>query len=388
MFQWVDAGSLSARKVVDRLNELGIPPRKRGRLWAKSSVLRILRNEVYAGVWYYNKHQSCEPIRPPKNGGYRKSSKTGLRKRPRAEWIPVQLPESLHMIGREQWERVQRQLDRNLAFSPRNEKHRYLLKGLVHCGGCTAMYVGQPCHGRFYYRCANRCKRYPSITEAILNKTVWTAVEEVILNPKLVVDQVVRFGQSQAAEAGKLKAEAEALDKALNQIQSEESRLLGAYRTGVISVSQLGQELEKINARRLFLRARNDHLSERHLALPASDVTNAVTAYCDKLSKRLRSFSPEERQEFLRHLIRGIAYEGTLVRIHGTISIENRNGEGSSGSVPDRTSTESNITTTMSYPCGRNVAAGEGLEFSLDRSIIWERPIQPRAANGQFSRAA
>ena len=81
MFRWVDAGSLSARKVVDRLNELGIPPRKRGRLWAKSSVLRILRNEVYAGVWYYNKHQSCEPIRPPKNGGYRKSSKTGLRKR-------------------------------------------------------------------------------------------------------------------------------------------------------------------------------------------------------------------------------------------------------------------------------------------------------------------
>ena len=50
---------------------------------------------------------------------------------PKSEWLPLELPESLRIVPRDRWERVQQQLDRNIAFSPRNEKHAYLLKGLV-----------------------------------------------------------------------------------------------------------------------------------------------------------------------------------------------------------------------------------------------------------------
>jgi site-specific DNA recombinase len=63
MFHWVDQEGLSGRQVLIRLNERGITPRKGAATWAKSSVLRILHNEMYAGVWYYNKHRSCEPER-------------------------------------------------------------------------------------------------------------------------------------------------------------------------------------------------------------------------------------------------------------------------------------------------------------------------------------
>ena len=55
MFQWVDTEGLSARGVVKRLNELGVPPSKGGEGWGKSTILRILRCETYTGVWYYNK---------------------------------------------------------------------------------------------------------------------------------------------------------------------------------------------------------------------------------------------------------------------------------------------------------------------------------------------
>src|SRR5689334_3355548 len=51
IYQWVDKEGLSARKVVTRLNELRLPARRQG-TWAKSSVIRVLRNEMYAGVWY------------------------------------------------------------------------------------------------------------------------------------------------------------------------------------------------------------------------------------------------------------------------------------------------------------------------------------------------
>jgi len=61
MYNWVDQDALSIHKVVARLNDIGIRPRKGGERWQKSSVRRILRSEVYSGVWHYNKHVSCEP---------------------------------------------------------------------------------------------------------------------------------------------------------------------------------------------------------------------------------------------------------------------------------------------------------------------------------------
>src|SRR3984893_2123174 len=64
MFEWVDRDGLSGRRVLNRLNELKIRPRKGAAQWGKSSVLRILRSEMYAGVWHYNKFQGCEPQNP------------------------------------------------------------------------------------------------------------------------------------------------------------------------------------------------------------------------------------------------------------------------------------------------------------------------------------
>ena len=74
---------------------------------------------------------------------------------------------------------VQLKIHQSIAFSPRNEKHHYLLKGLVQCGGCGSRYVGGTCHSRFYYRCRSRCKRLPSIREGRLERMVIKAVEKI-----------------------------------------------------------------------------------------------------------------------------------------------------------------------------------------------------------------
>ena len=60
IFEWVDAERLSASRIARRLNGQRVPPRKSA-AWGKSSILRILHNEMYAGVWHYNKFQCCEP---------------------------------------------------------------------------------------------------------------------------------------------------------------------------------------------------------------------------------------------------------------------------------------------------------------------------------------
>ena len=171
MYTWVAEERLSAGKVVVRLNQAGIRASKGGR-WALSSVRRILRNEMYAGVWYYNKNRATEPINPLRNSRYGAPSKTSRHLRARKDWIPVPLDQSLHIVSRERWIRVQRQIDANVTFSPRNEKHEYLLKSLVRCGGCGARYVGDPSHRWFYYRCLKRCKTRRQVREEILDSTV------------------------------------------------------------------------------------------------------------------------------------------------------------------------------------------------------------------------
>ena len=182
VFEWVDAERLSASRIVRRLNEQRIPPR-RSAAWGKSSVLRILHNEMYAGVWHYNKFQCCEPRRQRTKATYRKRIKSSSRRRPRAEWIPLELSRGLRLVDRDRWERVQLRLRENITFSPRNEKHPYLLKGLVECGGCGSRCVGDSWHGRFYYRCSRRCKRLPAIRESRLEKLVVRAVKRTGVHP-------------------------------------------------------------------------------------------------------------------------------------------------------------------------------------------------------------
>jgi site-specific DNA recombinase len=179
MFAWVDTEWLSASRVTRRLNERQVPTRK-GAPWGNSSVLRILHSEMYAGTWHYNKFQCCEPRQRRSKAAYRKRIKSSLRLRPREEWIPLELPERLRLIHRDRWQRVQTRLKQNIAFSPRNEKHQYLLKGLVQCGGCGSRYVGDSWHGRFYYRCSSRCKLLPAIRESRLEELVVEAVKKKI----------------------------------------------------------------------------------------------------------------------------------------------------------------------------------------------------------------
>lgn len=321
MYEWVDREGLSVKKVVDRLNALGYVPRKGGKKWAKSSVLRILRSEIYAGVWHYNKFEACEPVNPANKSKYRRTLKSSLRRRPRSEWLPVILPAELRIVDRGQWKRAQEQLNRNTTFSPRNTKHNYLLKGLVRCGRCNAPYVGDPNHGRFYYRCHARCKQLQSVRDIHLDSAVWNAVVEAIQNPSLIFKQVEEFHRRKLAHVSKINDELKEIDLELDQIRKEEDRLLEAYRLAIIKPSQLSREMEKINLRKASLERRKASLINRNESQPLAEVQHSLTSYCRTVARRIGEFSFEERQRFLRLIINQIVFEGEQVRIRGIIPL-------------------------------------------------------------------
>ena len=320
MFEWVDQEGLSARRVMHRLNELEIQPRKGAAKWGKSSVLRILRSEIYAGVWHYNKFQGCEPKNPAASPRYRKRSKCSVRRRPKSEWLPLALPESLHIVPRDRWDRVQQQLDRNITFSPRNEKHVYLLKGLVRCGGCGARYGGDPCHGRFYYRCIARCKTMPSITERILDDAVIAAIRNVILKPEVILQPLRQLDRAEARELRQRKEAAKDVEPALARLKAEEGRILEAYRTEIITPAQLGQQLELVKARRAALELQLSEI-QREPTVPPEQAEKAVADYCAEAARNLATFTKERWREFLRIIIHTVVFQGSQITIQGRIPI-------------------------------------------------------------------
>lgn len=359
MYSWVDVEGLSARKVLERLNRLSLVPRKANKTWAKSSVLRILRSEVYAGTWHYNKHESCVPNNSIKLVKYRKSSKSSRRLRAREEWLPVSLPESLHIVSRAQWQRVQTQLNRNKVFSPRNEKHTYFLKGLVRCAGCGARYVGQPCHGKFYYRCIARCKKNPSIKEGQLDTSVWNAVKEAVLNPNIIAKQVSKLKQQKVQDTRSKEQVAAGVEQALLQIQDEEARLIEAYKLRILSAEQLAQQLGPLNRRRLLANAARASLSEQKRLRSSPTIKKSIVDYCRLAAQRLQTFKPEERIRFLRYLVREVVFDGSTARIRGVIPVPtDHHGTGTERGVnTDSNESSCDIATTTILEHGRNATS-------------------------------
>lgn len=364
MYEWVDNDALSARQVVERLNRLKARPRK-GNRWAKSTVLRILRNETYAGVWHYNKHYGSESLNPRTRNRYQRALKNSCRLRPREEWLPVVLPAELRIVPRDLWHRVQQQLAKNVAFSPRNAKHSYLLKGLVRCGGCGAAYVGDPCHGKYYYRCLSRCKRMPTVKEECLDKTVWDAVAEAVLNPAIILDQVSKLHQREIEDVSFNSREARTVERALEQVRKEETRLLEAYRIGVISPAQLGQELEQLKQRQSALEVRSATLLKPTEASGSNNTRRTLEGYCREAAERLRTFDSGERQRFLRLLVNTVIFEGEQVRIRAVIPLKDsvQAGRSYASQMPGISPTRESVnTTTNTGHRGRNSVRRDELQ--------------------------
>src|SRR5207244_2297803 len=88
----------------------------------------------------------------------------------------------------------------------------------------------------------------------------------------------------------------------------------------IISPAQLGQQLEKLNARRAALDLQRIEM-EPDRTMPAEEVEKAVTDYCAEAAKNLTAFTEERWREFLRTVIVAITFYGKQIKIQGRIPL-------------------------------------------------------------------
>lgn len=136
--------------IAKELNAQNVPTLN-GKLWAPTTVLKILRNEKYVGdltQWKYRTESHLTHRRVPNKGDH--------------EDAPIITITNHHdaIISRELWDNVQKQLEERGRKTREGRKHsgKYWFSGKVSCGKCGKPFTitGNHCLPNRTLRCINR----------------------------------------------------------------------------------------------------------------------------------------------------------------------------------------------------------------------------------------
>ena len=303
-------------KTTRALRKLGYRA-KEGSLMREDVVHDVLRDPVYTGRWYANRH-----------------GKNGTLK-PREEWIEVSVP---RIVSGEIFERTRELLEARKNYSVRNAKYPYLLQGMVKCGDCGNTVAGtadkqfQIRNGKsygpyfkLYYRCTHFSKnkydrlvncRLKYVQTQKLEAVVWQKIEEILENPGLIEKAVRQEKEIKTKSGETLKQDAERIDLQLQGLIKEEQRILEAYRQNIISLEQLKQQVEGITKNKEVLEKTKREIAEMLSQRDSrTEVSNAID-YVKKVKEGIGKFTFETKKKIL-HLFN----TAITVNINGIIDI-------------------------------------------------------------------
>jgi site-specific DNA recombinase len=234
IFEWA-ADGMSRYAIREELFNRGILPAKAKRnMWSTSVIDRLLRDTTYTGAHYYNKSESVPTKNHRTEEKYRKVVKGSRVQRPKSEWLKVDVPV---IVEPELFERVKKQLAKNKRARSNNKKNNYLVGGVVECP-CGFARTGDPANGCLYYRCTDRLNNalgtrkchLPGVNATVLDKLVWSNVQELLTQPELLFAQAKRWQEGSSP----LKKQIELLTKNLKELDVQEKRFAKMYGEGIM----------------------------------------------------------------------------------------------------------------------------------------------------------
>lgn len=248
IFDWIGNEGLNIRKVVKRLQDLGIKPRKSKRgVWNTSTLTTMLRNKAYIGEAHWGSSYAVIPDKPIKTEKYKKVKKSSRRNKPEEEWIASAIPVPV-IIERDLFTRTREQLKTNFALCNRNKKNQYLLAGKIKCV-CGKTRGGEgPQHGKhLYYRCNDRNYSFPlpatcperGINARVADKLVWDQVSRLMSSPELMAKQVARWTNLQQNKTKSASGDIGAIEKEIAKLKENQERYDKAYGAGIFTIEKL-----------------------------------------------------------------------------------------------------------------------------------------------------
>lgn len=324
LFNWVAVEGLTLRKMVMRLFELGVKPRRNKQgVWDKSTLSRILRNTAYEGEAMWATSVSVVPEKPHNIDKYKKMKKSSRRSRPKSEWIMVPVPA---IIEKELFQKVSDKLKDNFAFSNRNKKYDYLLSGKIFCScGKRRAGTGHRERGTLYYRCTDRLSRYPlpptckmqGLNVLIFDQIVWNKIVELMSSPDLITEQVNRLVCNGTMKPKMSLLDIVPLEKEVEKLRQQEERYNKAYGAGVFTLEKLKEYTHPIHESIVQIQTQisknRDEIDHAIIALPKA---NEIEEFAAKAIKTLKGLNFQGRRAIVLNVVEKIVAtkEKVLVR--------------------------------------------------------------------------
>lgn len=298
IFRWALAGK-PTRTIARLLNNQGVTS-PMGVAWTYATVYRILTNPAYTGKTFYNRR--------------RRPNRGTATLRPEAEWISLSVP---RIVNDEDFEAVQRRLQRQRSVHASKGARLYLLRGLVRCGVCGSTMRGSPQDGRPFYRCAHtwaipgksRCHA-KSVDAGALEGLVWEQVRQVLDNPEAVLAEARRQRESLFSQRDEHAARLSYVRASLANIPGERQRLQMLFAEGHASLEDTRANQERLDKKRTSLDEERVSLESRLSEGQATkDQEAEMQAAVARARRRLTKLSASEMFGILHAFIQRVVVQ-------------------------------------------------------------------------------
>ena len=326
MFGWYLAPDSTLYLIAKKLTDLGLPTPTGKPRWNVSSVRNILKNPAYTGTAYTNRTRLV-PAQKRKSAMLPIGSGASMVPRSPEEWIPIHVP---GFVSQATFDQVQEKLARNQQMSPRNNtSHVYLLRGLISCGQCRLSASGKTRSGYRYYICrghtdalliaqGERCiARYAPADQ--LDELVWQDLCQVLTHPEIMAYALER------AHGGhwlpqELQAQVEALQKASQQIERQQERLLEAYLADIIKMSELERKRKELANKQEAIRIQITQLQTQvDQRKELNQVADSIETFCAQIRPILAQADFTQKRQLIELLIDRVIISNENVEIHYVI---------------------------------------------------------------------
>lgn len=291
-------GGSSPKMIAKRLNADGIPS-ARGGEWRASAIIGsrarkigLLHNPVYVGRYAYGRvHMKLDPD----------TRRRVSRANPADELLMVDMPH-MRIISDELWQAVQDEVDAR-AMGPihRQNRARYLLSGLMRCGGCSGamIVVGDGRIGCARHREAGTCNVGQTIKRVEVEQRVLTGISDHLLGPDAVSLLVKTYHDEIEQQRADRRVDVDQIDRQIAAAERAIKRLVSAIAEGAADFRDVREALVARKAERdLLMRQR-----EECQAVPVIALNPRVAeAYRKRVRQLASTYSRDDSREVLERL--------------------------------------------------------------------------------------
>ena len=282
----------STLDIAKNINQEGIAS-PRGAKWLKTTIHRILTNEVYTGtlVWGVTAKDKIPPVR-----------------------VESAFPA---IVSKDEFNRVAKVMQANAPDKqhPQRTASPYLLSGLAKCAKCGRALIGQEAKsGQYaYYVCHSLLKRgkgacdTPRLSARRFERTIIDQIRVNVLTESNMKALVELVNEELDEVLQEQKERLEAMEEELLEVRRRMDRLWYAVETTDLEISDIIPRLREHQERQEKLEVAAGEARAALSNRPARLEDAKITAYAQEMGEFLMQSELTETKAFIRSFVKEIA---------------------------------------------------------------------------------